>query len=257
MAPRCAESCAGSGCLRPITGPGLAAVGTYRALAFDPTGAAGAGTFFTANFGGDFFEVDTAGNVLNIFPNRECGTVECLRLRDRPTHWQPAGSTQPPTPASIAEYVIDRGTLTLTDTGRRISVPAQGAQGGLEHNSTLVVSNSPTAHGQSTRQSATSCKMRRTLSALHPCTVCPTSWATTSRSCRRGVNGAPDATVLESVWRRRLGHHQPHGPNERDEWFPDLHRDQHRWHGLRHGRHHLCSVPRHRPLSKNCARTTC
>jgi len=52
-----------------ITGPALVALGTYRALAYDPAGNGGDGSFFCGNFGSDILELDLAGNVLNTLTN--------------------------------------------------------------------------------------------------------------------------------------------------------------------------------------------
>lgn len=53
----------------PITGPGLAVLGNYRALAYDPSGNGGNGSFYAGNFGSDVIEIDLAGNVLNTLTN--------------------------------------------------------------------------------------------------------------------------------------------------------------------------------------------
>jgi len=50
---------------QPIGGGVLAAALTIRALAYDPTGDAGNGSWYTANFGGDIYEFDRDGNVLS------------------------------------------------------------------------------------------------------------------------------------------------------------------------------------------------
>ena len=43
--------------------------GFYRALAFDPTGDGGRGSFWSASFGSELVEVDMLGNELDFFPN--------------------------------------------------------------------------------------------------------------------------------------------------------------------------------------------
>lgn len=53
----------------PIAGPGLAAIGNYRAVAYDPTGNGGNGSIWTASFGSDLLEIDLDGNILQQFPN--------------------------------------------------------------------------------------------------------------------------------------------------------------------------------------------
>ncbi len=49
----------------PITGPGLAAVnGTYRAIAYNPAGNGGFGSFFVASVASDIVEIDLQGAIL-------------------------------------------------------------------------------------------------------------------------------------------------------------------------------------------------
>ena len=43
-----------------IAGAGLAAIGNYRALTWDPDGNGGNGSFFTANFGSMLLEISSA-----------------------------------------------------------------------------------------------------------------------------------------------------------------------------------------------------
>jgi hypothetical protein len=43
--------------------------GTWRALAFDPTGDGGAGSLWSASFGSDLVEADLSGGILNTFAN--------------------------------------------------------------------------------------------------------------------------------------------------------------------------------------------
>jgi len=62
----------GTGALDPtfaIDGAAPGGIGTWRALAFDPTGDGGAGSLWTASLGSALAEVDLAGNVLTLFPN--------------------------------------------------------------------------------------------------------------------------------------------------------------------------------------------
>ncbi len=49
-------------------GPGICPGGTCRALAYDPTGDDGKGSFWVATWGSSLDEVDMAGNLLNSFP---------------------------------------------------------------------------------------------------------------------------------------------------------------------------------------------
>jgi hypothetical protein len=123
------------------TDPGLitsAAVGgTHRALAFNFYGNGGLGSFFTGNFGGDIFEIDAAGNVLNQFPNTSAITWSSygFALDDKgdadetnDTLWINAA----PNASRIVEYSIDRINLALTPTGLSFDRNQPGtAQGGL------------------------------------------------------------------------------------------------------------------------------
>lgn len=59
----------GSGGVQIISGPVPVTGGTWRALAFDPTGDNGNGSLWTQSFGSDLVETDLFGNLLNIFPN--------------------------------------------------------------------------------------------------------------------------------------------------------------------------------------------
>ncbi|MBK8975614.1 MAG: hypothetical protein IPM29_06785 [Planctomycetes bacterium] len=53
----------------PITGPGLAQLGIYRGLAYNPMGNGGNGSFWTATFASDLLECDLDGNVLTTLTN--------------------------------------------------------------------------------------------------------------------------------------------------------------------------------------------
>lgn len=59
----------GSGGVLHIAGAAPGGVGTWRALAYDPTGDGGAGSLWTASFGSDLIEVDMAGGILTTFTN--------------------------------------------------------------------------------------------------------------------------------------------------------------------------------------------
>ena len=61
----------------PIAGAGLSALGSYRAVAFNPAGNGGKGSFFVGNSGTSrpILEIDLTGAILNNFPNLgwDCG----------------------------------------------------------------------------------------------------------------------------------------------------------------------------------------
>jgi len=106
----------------PITGPGLAALGNYRALAFDPDGNGGNGSFWSGNFGSDLFEVDLDGNILTQHPN---GGYSLYGLVLDPVTGRLWGHS-----SSGAIVEIDKSTGATT--GRTWTSPAgAGAQGGL------------------------------------------------------------------------------------------------------------------------------
>ena len=113
-----------------VTGPGLAAVGTYRAMAYDAAGNGGNGSIFTASFGSDFYEVDLAGNVLNVFPNANAVAWSAYGCALDPRTGNLLVNATPVN-GDIGEYVIDRTALTLTDTLRGPIAFDQGVQGGL------------------------------------------------------------------------------------------------------------------------------
>lgn len=66
----------------PITGPALATLGTYRALAYDPNGNSGNGSFFAGDLGDDILEIDLAGNVLRTIANGGQWSVTGLAFVD-------------------------------------------------------------------------------------------------------------------------------------------------------------------------------
>lgn len=123
------------------TDPGLitsAAIGgTHRALAYNFYGNGGLGSFFVGNFGSDIWEIDTAGNVLNQFPNSSsiAWSSYGFALDDKgdadetnDTLW----INSAPNASEIVEYSIDRINLTLTPTGLSFARNQPGtAQGGL------------------------------------------------------------------------------------------------------------------------------
>lgn len=53
---------------QPVTSPINAGFGTHRAVAFDPNGDGGAGSFWTCDFGTPLFEIDLEANVLRQWP---------------------------------------------------------------------------------------------------------------------------------------------------------------------------------------------
>ena len=59
----------GSGGALMIAGAAPGGVGTWRALAFDPTGNGGAGSLWTASFGSSLIETTLGGALLNTFVN--------------------------------------------------------------------------------------------------------------------------------------------------------------------------------------------
>ncbi len=59
----------GANGVRQVSGPAPDDVGTWRALAFDPYGDDGHGSFWVCNWGSRLIEVDLAGNLLNSLPN--------------------------------------------------------------------------------------------------------------------------------------------------------------------------------------------
>ncbi|MCP5119299.1 MAG: hypothetical protein GY953_51515, partial [bacterium] len=58
-----------SGGVQLFSGPAPGGVGTWRALAFDPTGDSGNGSLWTQSFGSPVAEIDMNGNLLQSFPN--------------------------------------------------------------------------------------------------------------------------------------------------------------------------------------------
>jgi hypothetical protein len=52
-----------------VSGSAPGGVGNWRALAFDPTGAGGAGSMWVASFSSPLVEVDMTGGLLNTYPN--------------------------------------------------------------------------------------------------------------------------------------------------------------------------------------------
>lgn len=111
-----------------ITGAVLGTSGTIRGLAYDENGANGAGSWWTGNFGGDLYEFDVTGNILNTFPvtgNTTAWSIYGLALDARAgTLWV----NSVPNAGSIAEVDLTTGLTT----GNQFAVSQPGtAQGGL------------------------------------------------------------------------------------------------------------------------------
>jgi len=114
-----------------------AVAGTHRAIAFNFFGNNTAGSFFVGNFGGDIFEIDANGSVLNTFPNTSSvpWSAYGLALDDKgdgdetnDTLWINSSPNQ----GKLVEYDIDRANGALVPTGLEIERNQAGsAQGGL------------------------------------------------------------------------------------------------------------------------------
>lgn len=124
----------------PLFTGGVAPNGNPRALAYDPWGNGGNGSFFTASFGSDMIEFDINGNQLGApYPNASGWSLYGLALdRDRTEFaisqgqniailW---GSTSP-NAGDLVEIIVDRTAGTATESGTRIQRTLGGAQGGL------------------------------------------------------------------------------------------------------------------------------
>lgn len=121
----------------PGTITSVAVAGTHRALAFNAFGNGGLGSFFTANFGGDMFEIDATGAVLFQFPNTSSAVWSAYgcALDDKgdadetnDTMW----INSSPANGQLVEYSIDRLLGVMAPTGLKIERNQPGtAQGGL------------------------------------------------------------------------------------------------------------------------------
>ena len=98
--------------------------GNYRALAYDPTGNSGAGSFWSASFGSDMVEVDLSGNVLTNWPNNGQWSLYGLSFDD--TDGNLWGHT---TGGEVIK--IDTNTGLLTGAGWATGFANLAAQGGL------------------------------------------------------------------------------------------------------------------------------
>ncbi|MBK8974685.1 MAG: hypothetical protein IPM29_02055 [Planctomycetes bacterium] len=124
--------------VNPIVSTGV--VGVHRALAFDPTGNGGAGSFFVGNFGVDIEEIALDGTLLRSFANA-IGTLDewsayGLAFMPPALSGTPEGTlwmNSSPNAGLLREYAIDRATSALVSTGRTFERQVPGsAQGGLD-----------------------------------------------------------------------------------------------------------------------------
>jgi hypothetical protein len=108
----------------PIGGGALARLGTIRALAYDPAGNGGEGSFWGANLESELIEFDLAGNVLVTHANRDRWCIQGLALDPcAATLWAFAAPDRGP--------VVEIDPATGRTTGRTIDAFVRGAQGGL------------------------------------------------------------------------------------------------------------------------------
>ncbi|MAG58561.1 MAG: hypothetical protein CMJ83_19915 [Planctomycetes bacterium] len=104
----------------PLTVP----LGTNRALAYNPAGNGGAGSFWSADFGSALLEIDLDGVVINNFPNASAWSLYGLAYDPiRNMLW---GSTSP-----NAGNLVEIDPATGTETGNSFTREVGGAQGGL------------------------------------------------------------------------------------------------------------------------------
>ncbi|MCH7905580.1 MAG: PEP-CTERM sorting domain-containing protein [Armatimonadetes bacterium] len=127
----------GSGGTQIIFGTTPGTGTTWRALAFDPTGNAGAGSFWTQSFGSDLIETTMGGALLNQFPNNM--SVYGLAYDDATGNlWAHTRGTLPTDPPFVAEVDTNTGLPTGTqwqsDFGQNpspgFSFPLQGGLSG-------------------------------------------------------------------------------------------------------------------------------
>ena len=118
----------GSGGVLHIAGAAPGGVGTWRALAYDPTGDSGNGSFWTASFGSALVEVRAVnGALLNTFPNLD--------------GWSLYGLAYDPFTGNLWGYsspnqgdIVEIDTTTGRETGLRYTpgcIPGTGGPTGL------------------------------------------------------------------------------------------------------------------------------
>ena len=113
--------------LRPIgtlqNSPADQVLGTFRALAFDPDGNGGEGSFWSANFDSDLVEFDLVGTVIRRYSNTIGWSIYGL------AHDPCSGSIWAWSDPAEGGQVFEISTSAGGPTGR--SFPAPGVQGGL------------------------------------------------------------------------------------------------------------------------------
>jgi hypothetical protein len=148
----------GSGGEQIIFGPVPGTGGTWRALAFDPTGDGGNGSFWTQSFNSDLVETDLAGNLLHQFPNN--GSLLYGMAYDNVTGrlW---GHHQSETTASahVVEIDPETGLLTGVVFPSHFNVPGGSIDGRALHGGLSMHHASHTLLGvlQATRDALFSC----------------------------------------------------------------------------------------------------
>lgn len=112
----------------PIGGAGLATLGNYRAVAFDPTGNGGNGSIITASFGSVMMEIDLQGNILRQWgPGSWSSYGHALDPTDNTKMWV----NSIPNAGPLGE--MDLTPTMEAPTGNTIPVILPGsAQGGLD-----------------------------------------------------------------------------------------------------------------------------
>ncbi len=112
-----------------IAGAAPGGVGTWRALAYDPTGDGGNGSIWTASFSSSLIEVDMVGNVLNLFPNGGYSLYGLSYNDDTGNLWGHSGG---------GEIIsIDTSDGSMTTPMWFSGFPNMAAQGGLSGYSEL------------------------------------------------------------------------------------------------------------------------
>ena len=117
----------GSGGQLFISGGAPGGVGTWRALAYDPTGDGGNGSIWTASFASDLIETDMAGNVLTTWPNAGWSSYGLAYDHATGMLWEHDSTTGT---ADVWEIDPDTGQWTGVNFPSNFGDPA-GIQGGL------------------------------------------------------------------------------------------------------------------------------